>query len=214
MAKAVLFIVFLLGLTPLVAEEKFVFDSTPRILPKDIVPHSYSIEFRPDIATMKTKGSETIALQVRRATKQIVLNAVGTSIEHASLKDGNGTEQGLQIRNDEAAQTVTLSVSNELSPGNYELRLEFTSSIEQSAQGLHVQSYKVNGQEKTLLATQMEPCDARRMFPCWDEPVFRATFQISCITSANNVVISNMPIAKDASLPNSEKRVEFAVTPA
>jgi aminopeptidase N len=214
MAKVVLFIVLLLGLTPLVAEEKFVFDSTPGILPKDIVPRSYSIELRPDIATMKTKGSETIALQVRHATKEIVLNAVGTSIERASLKDGSGTERGLQIRNDEAAQTVTLSVSSELSPGNYELLLEFTSSIEQLAQGLHVQSYKVNGQEKTLLATQMEPCDARRMFPCWDEPVFRATFQISCITSANNVVISNMPIAKDTSLPNSEKRVEFAVTPA
>jgi aminopeptidase N len=214
MAKVVLFFVLLLGLTPLVAEEKFVFDSTPGILPKDIVPHSYSIEFRPDIATMKTKGSEAIALQVRRATKQIVLNAVGTSIEHASLKEESGTEQGLQIRNDEAAQTVTLSVSNELSPGNYELLLEFTSSIEQSAQGLHVQSYKVNGQEKILLATQMEPSDARRMFPCWDEPAFRATFQISCITSANNVVISNMPIAKDTSLPNLEKRVEFAVTPA
>ena len=120
----------------------------------------------------------------------------------------------MQVQSDEEAQTVTLSISNGLSPGHYELSLDFTSSIEQSAQGLHVQHYKVDGAEKTLLATQMEPSDARRMFPCWDEPTFRATFQIACVTSAKNVVISNMPIAKEASLPNSEKRVEFAVTPA
>jgi aminopeptidase N len=214
MTKVTLCLALLLRLTPLVAEEKFVFDSTPGALPKDIIPLHYSIEVRPDIAAMKTRGSETIDLEVRRATKQIVLNAVGTSIERASLKGRTGGEQLLPVRSDEEAQTVTLSVSNELSAGNYELSLDFISSIERLAQGLHVQHYKVDGEEKTLLATQMEPTDARRLFPCWDEPVFRATYQIACVAPAKNVVISNMPIAKEASLPNGEKRVEFAVTPA
>jgi aminopeptidase N len=213
MTNIVLFFTLLLGLTPLVAEERFVFDSTPGTLPKDIVPLHYSLEVRPDVAAMKTKGSETIVLQVRRATNQIVLNAVGTVIERASLKDQSGGEQTLSIRNDEAAQTVTLSVSNEVDPGNYELMLEFTSTIEQSAEGLHVQHYKVGDQEKTLLATQMESSSARRMFPCWDEPAFRATFRIGCVTGAKNVVISNMPINKETSLSDGEKRVEFAVSP-
>ena len=146
--KVVLCFALLLSRAPLVAEEKFVFDSTPGALPKDIVPRHYSIEVRPDVGAMKTKGSETIALEVRRATNQIVLNAVGTSIERASLKGQSGEEQLLQVRSDEEAQTVTLSVSNRLSPGNYELSLEFTSSIERSAQGLHVQHYKVDGDRK------------------------------------------------------------------
>src|ERR1700751_459686 len=214
MTKVVLCFALLLSPAPLVAEEKFAFDSTPGALPKDIVPRRYSIEVRPDVGAMKTKRSETISLEVKHATNQIVLNAVGTSIERASLKGESGGEQLLQVRNDEEAQTITLSVSNELSPGKYELSLDFISLIERSAQGLHVQHYKVDGEEKTLLATQMEPSDARRVFPCWDEPAFRATFEIACVASAKNVVISNMPIAKEVSLPNSERRVEFAVTPA
>jgi aminopeptidase N len=214
MTKVVICFALLVSLTPLVPEEKFVLDSTPGTLPKDIIPLRYLIEVRPDVGAMKTRGSETIALEVRRATNQIVLNAVGTSIERASLKGESGREQLLQVRSDEEAQTITLSVSNELSPGIYELSLDFISSIERSAQGLHVQHYKVDGAEKTLLATQMEPSDARRLFPCWDEPAFRATFEIACVTSPKNVVISNMPIAKEAGLPNLEKRVQFAVTPA
>ena len=162
---------------------------------------------------MKTIGTETITLVVRSATNQIVLNAVGTKIERASLKGVSGDEQILPVRNDEEAQTITLSVPNGLNPGNYELSLEFTSSVEQSAQGLHVQNYSVDGEKKTLLATQMEPSNARRMFPCWDEPAFRASFQIACVTSTKNVVISNMPISREVSLPNGQKRVEFSATP-
>ena len=214
MTKVVLCFALLVGLSPLFAEDKFVFDSTPGTLPKDIVPLHYSIEVRPDLRAMKTSGSETIALEVRRATNQVVLNAVGTSIERASLKGASGDEKLLQIQSDAEAQTITVPISNGLSPGHYELSLDFTSSIEESAQGLHLQHYRTDGVEKTLLATQMEPSDARRMFPCWDEPTFRATFQIACVTSAKNIAISNMPIAKEVSLPNSEKRVEFAVTPA
>src|SRR5580700_2039420 len=214
MTKVVLCLALLVSLSPLFAEDKFVFDSTPGTLPKDIVPLHYSIEVRPDLHTMKTSGSETIALEVRRATNQIVLNAVGTSVERAFLKGASGDEKLLPIQTDAEAQTITLSVPNGLNPGHYELSLNFISSIEESAQGLHVEHYKADGAEKTLLATQMEPSDARRMFPCWDEPTFRATFQIACVTSAKNIAISNMPIAKEVSLPNSEKRVEFAVTPA
>ena len=206
-------IALLLSLAPLGAEETFLFNSIPGNLPKDLVPRHYSIEVRPDVSAMKTIGTETITLEVQRATNQIVLNAVGTKIKHASLKDVSGEEQILSVRNDEEAQTITLFVPNGLNPGNYELSLEFTSSIEQSAQGLHVQNYRVDGEKKTLLATQMEPSNARRMFPCWDEPAFRASFQIACVTSTKNVVISNMPISKEASLPNGEKRVEFAATP-
>ena len=213
MRKVFFCLALLVRLSPLFAEEKFEFDSTPGSLPKDVVPRSYSIELRPDIGAMKTKGSETIALEVRRATNQIVLNATGTSIERASLKESNGAEQVVRVQGNEVAQTFTLFPSNQLPPGHYQLLLEFTSSIEQSAQGLHLQRYKVDGKEEILLATQMEPSDARRMFPCWDEPAFRATFQIACVTETKNVVISNMPVTKNENLPNSEKRVEFARTP-
>src|ERR1700676_2729948 len=66
--------------------------------------------------------------------------------ERASLKGRTGGEQLLPVRSDEEAQTVRLSVSNELSTGNYELSLDFISSIERLAQGLHVQHYKVDGE--------------------------------------------------------------------
>src|SRR5580704_317177 len=124
MTKVVLCLALLVSLSPLFAEDKFVFDSTPGTLPKDIVPLHYSIEVRPDLRAMKTSGSETIALEVRRATNQVVLNAVGTSIERASLKGASGDEKLLQIQSDAEAQTITIPISNGLSPGHYELSLD------------------------------------------------------------------------------------------
>src|ERR1700686_3543163 len=100
MTKVLLCIALTFTLSPLVAEETFLFDSTPGTLPKDIVPRHYAIEVRPDIGAMKTRGTETITLEVRRATNQIVLNAVGTSIERASLKGESGEEPLLQVRSD------------------------------------------------------------------------------------------------------------------
>src|SRR5215467_5305434 len=113
MTKVAVGLALLVVLTRLAAEERFSFDATPGTLPKDIVPLHYSIEVRPDVAAMKTKGFETISLEVRRATNQIVLNAVGTSIERASVRGESGSEQLLQVRTDEEAQIITLSVSNQ-----------------------------------------------------------------------------------------------------
>jgi len=78
-------------------KKRSLFNSIPGNLPKDIVPRHYSIEVRPDVSAMKTIGTETITLEVQRATNQIVLNAVGTKIKHASLKGVSGEEQILSV---------------------------------------------------------------------------------------------------------------------
>src|SRR6202008_3925011 len=68
--------------------------------------------------------------------------------------------------------------------------------IETAAKGLFAQPYlKPDGSKGLLLSTQFEATDARRMFPCWDEPVFRSTFQLTVTVPADWTTLSNMPIA-------------------
>ena len=64
-----------------------------------------------------------------------------------------------------------------------------------------------------MLGTQMEPTDARRMFPCWDEPVFRATFDLTVVLPAEKTAVSNMPAERETRLADGRKEIKFARTP-
>ncbi len=99
-------------------------------------------------------------------------------------------------------------------PGKHVLRLVYSGQIESSPQGLFHQEYTTpNGKAATLLATQMESTDARRMFPGWDEPAFRARFHITATVPRDFTAVSNMPIERAVDVGADSKRVTFARTP-
>ena len=110
-------------------------------------------------------------------------------------------------------QTLTLKLPAKLAPGRYELALEFKGKLGAQAQGLFYVKYPAASGTKLLLATQMEPADARRMFPCWDEPVFRATFELTAVVPANHRAYSNMPVEHEKEISGGLKEVKFARTP-
>ena len=101
-----------------------------------------------------------------------------------------------------------------IAPGSYRLDIAYSGKIGKHPQGLYRIAYKLEegGRlvEKTMLATQMEPVSARKLFPGWDEPVFRATFEITAVVDAPLTVVSNMPQSKSAPLPGGKKEVSFA----
>jgi aminopeptidase N len=100
-----------------------------------------------------------------------------------------------------------------LQPGSYTLSFSFRSKISNSSHGLFAQSYDLRGKTESLLATQFEPADARRAFPCWDEPSYRATFQLSIKILKGNTAVSNMPAVAEQELGNDQKIVIFGQTP-
>jgi aminopeptidase N len=193
------------------ADQPFDFDATPGKLPKNVVPQHYEIRLEPDLDQFVTRGTETVDLEVRQPAAEIVFNALDMDITKAALLT-NG-ETALTISSNEDKQLVNLKLASPLAPGQYRLALEFTGHLTEHAQGLFYVRYAAPSGKKIMLATQMEPTDARRMFPCWDEPAFRATYDLTVVVPQKHLAVSNMPIESETNLPNGLKEVKFLRTP-
>jgi aminopeptidase N len=192
------------------AEAPFSFDATPGKLPKSVVPTHYAIELAPNLQALSIQGSETVDIDVREAASRIVLNAVNVEIGDASVDDG---AQRAQISLDAKAETATLAFASALSPGTHKLRLGFTAKINAYGRGMFYADYPTDAGSRRMISTQLEPADARRIFPCWDEPAFKATFALTVTVPNNFLAVSNMPVTKEEAVGADQKRVAFARTP-
>jgi aminopeptidase N len=201
-------------------KKPFNFESTPGKLPKQVVPTEYSIRITPDIEKLTFTGSETVKLNVRAPVRELVLNALELGITSASVDDKMLAQPAVKI--DNRNELLTLTLPSELAAGDHTLALSFSGKINQQGQGLFYMRYqeKGTGATKIALGTQFEATDARRFFPCWDEPSFRARFQLTAVVPQNWLAVSNMPIESETKTDNPEiigtggKEVRFAITPS
>src|SRR5437667_4504788 len=194
------------------AEKPFSFKETPGKLPKEVVPTGYSIRIVPKIDQFTFTGTETVKLNVRSPVHQLVLNTLELKIESASV-DGKDLPASA-IKTDKEKELLTLTLPFKLAQGDHTLALRFSGKINQQGQGLFYMRYQEQGSgaPKVMLGTQFEATDARRFFPCWDEPVFRARFQLSAVVPENWLAVSNMPIESERKITEG-KEVRFAATP-
>jgi aminopeptidase N len=183
-------------LQPLIASgvAPFDFDKAPGRLPKNVVPVDYDIAVTPNVAGKTFVGSEIVTLNFREATDKVVFNTLNLTVKDVRL-DGVPVKS---VAPDNGKQLTTLTLAALAAAGAHKLTLAYSGVIETRPQGLFVQPYGPAGGNAggVMLSTQMESTDARRMFPCWDEPAFRATFKLSATVSAEWATISNMPIEK------------------
>ena len=195
------------------AEKPFSFATTPGKLPKEVVPTEYSIRIVPDIDKLTFTGTETVKLSVHSPVQQLVLNALELEITSASV-DGKALPQSA-IKIDKKNELLKLELPSELAAGEHTLALSFSGKINQQGQGLFYARYQGQGNstKKIMLGTQFEATDARRLFPCWDEPVFRARFQLAAVVPENWLAVSNMPIESEKKIAGG-KEVRFAMTPS
>jgi aminopeptidase N len=189
------------------------FETTPGKLPKDVVPLSYDIHLSPSAALDAVRGTERIALQVRRRTARILLNAANLSIASARLEAPGRQSALLAPLLDPARETLRFDLARPLAPGRYVLVLTFGARVNREDRGLFAVRYRVGDTRKTMLATTMEPADARRVFPVWDEPSFRARFRLSVDLPAAFEAVSNTPVASRMDLPDGRRRLRFRWTP-
>lgn len=204
---------FFLGLTGVHAESKFDFAATPGKLPKDVRPTQYAIRIVPDLEKLSFTGSETVKLHAEKPIAKLVLNAFEMEILSASV-DGQALPKK-SIALDAAEQTLTLALPNEMAAGEHTLALTFSGKINAQGQGLFYARYREQGtnEKKIMLGTQFEATDARRMFPCWDEPSFRAKFQLTAVVPENFTAISNMPAEGEKKVEGGQE-VRFALSPS
>ena len=200
----------LLATTLPAAAAPFNFLQTQGVLPKNVVPQSYRIELTPDIKALTLRGSVDISVNVTAPTKTIVLDQAGLTVTSATLADGTAAA----IATDQKAQKVTLSFVSPVAAGAQLLKLVYHGPITLTPNGLYYDDYKTAaGADRRMLVTQFEAADARRMFPCWDEPAFKAKFQLSVTMPDTLAAISNTPIMQTTKAGPGLKHVVFAQTP-
>ena len=197
----------------MIAEKPFSFEATPGKLPKQVIPTDYSIRIVPNIEKLTFTGTETVKLKVGVPVHELVLNALEIDVTNAAIDDKPIPKTAIKI--DEKSQLLTISLPGELSAGDHSLALSFSGKINQQGVGLFYAHYQEQGTgaKKIMLGTQFEATDARRMFPCWDEPSFRARFQLTAVVPQNWLAVSNMPIESERKIDNA-KEVRFAATPS
>ena len=223
-----LVILFALPLT-MNGEKPYTFANTPGKLPKQVVPLEYSIRIVPDVSKFTFSGSETVKLKASAPVHELVLNSLELEIAKASI---DGTQLSpAAIKLDPNNELLTVALPNELAIGEHSLALEFSGTITPKGRGIYYMPYQEQGTgaKKIALGTQFEPSDARRFFPCWDEPSFRARFQLTAVVPENWLAVSNMPVESERKIdppsPNAgpartsgaigiDKEVRFQPTPS
>src|SRR5579863_9135597 len=174
------------------AEAPFDFDKASGRLPKNVVPTDYRIAIVPNLSAKTFTGTESVSLKFREATRSVVFNTLNLTLKDVRL-DGKPVKHVT----DNQAQLTTVTLAAAAPVGTHKLTMSYSGVIESRPQGLFAQPYdKVGGGTGVLLTTQMESTDARRMFPSWDEPAFRATFQLTATVPADWATLGNMPIAR------------------
>ena len=196
------------------AEPRFSFQATAGKLPKDAVPAHYSLRLVPDLAKDRFEGRVEIDVDIAKPVKTLTLNAANLTFASATLVTGNSRAK-LTPSVDAAKEIVTLSpASGAIEAGRHRLRIDYSGPIGKHPQGLFQVPYKVREGghlvDKKMLATHFEPVSARKMFPSWDEPAFRATFDIAVEIDEGLTAVSNMPVARETPLPRGRKEVAFA----
>jgi aminopeptidase N len=176
---------------PVMADEPYVFDKTPGRLPKDIVPTDYDLSLVPDIAKKRIAGHESIKLEFRAASAMIQFDT-----EDETLSDVRFDGQPISnVVTDNGKQLTTVTLPAAAAAGPHVLSFSYTAVIRNDVRGLFLLAFTLpDGKPSQILSSGFEPTDARMMFPCWDEPAFRARFRISVTVPSHWAAISNMPV--------------------
>ncbi|HEV3510217.1 MAG TPA: M1 family metallopeptidase [Candidatus Sulfotelmatobacter sp.] len=178
-------------------------------LPEIARPQNYKLTFTPDLENAKFEGDETIAILVSKPTSEITLNAVDIDFHDVTISSG-GAQQKAKVTPEKEKEMVVLSVEKPLADGPATVHITYTGTLNSEMRGFYLGK---DDQGRKYAATQFESTDARRAYPSFDEPDYKATFDITAVAPKGMVAISNQKVASDTPGPGDKHTVKFATTP-
>ena len=177
-------------------------------LPDVATPENYNLSFTPNFDKNNFTGEEAIEIRILKPTSQIVLNSADIEIAEALLTVGKA-KQIPTVTFDKEKEMVTFAVAKPLQPGLATLRLKYTGILNDELRGFYL------GKDQSghkYAVTQFEATDARRAFPCFDEPAYKATFDITIVADKGLTAISNTGEISDKPGPGDKHTVRFATS--
>jgi len=182
-------------------------------LPTFVKPERYKIMLKPNLETFIFEGEEAIYLVLEKSTKVITLHSVDLEIESVEWVHKNHELWAGKIKYNKKSETATFIFAKSLEKGKGELRLKFKGLLTDKMRGFYRSKYTHEGLDKHLATTQFESTDARRAFPCFDEPAQKAIFDVTLMIPAKTVAISNTLETSVKEHESGYQIVEFAPTP-
>ncbi|MHB8465574.1 MAG: M1 family metallopeptidase [Acidimicrobiales bacterium] len=167
----------------------------PYRLPRTIVPSRYRLELSPDLDARRFEGTAVIDVTVVDAVAELVLNAAELEIHSASIVDAADVAQHATVTLDAELERATVTFANVLATGAATVTFAFTGTLNDDLRGFYRSTFATAaGGEQVIATTQFESTDARRAFPCWDEPDFKAVFDVSLLVPEGMLGLSNGPV--------------------
>ena len=177
-------------------------------LPEIAVPDNYKLTFAPDLEKASFEGDETISIRVLKPTSEITLNAVDIDFHDVQIT-ASGSTQRASITPLKDKEMVVLAFEKPLSAGPAAIHITYTGILNSEMRGLYLGK---DDHGRKYAATQLESTDARRAFPSFDEPAYKATFDITAVADKGMVAISNQKVITDMPGPGDKHTVRFATT--
>jgi puromycin-sensitive aminopeptidase len=181
-------------------------------LSRAVLPIDYDLEIETDADIAQFSGRVTIALEIAEPTAVITLHAKELEVELVGLSQ-NDQQVTASLSIDAASERITVKAEHPLEIGTAELSLRFSAPVSRGMLGYYRSTYTdPAGAERVLAATQFEAPHARRAFPCFDEPEFKAVFNVTLVVAEDLLAISNGPEISRESLGDGRIRVRFSPT--
>jgi aminopeptidase N len=181
-------------------------------LPGGVRPVHYALAITPDLAKARFEGTERIDAVLDAPATEITLNAAEIEFQSAKAQLGDYKPEFVEatVTLDAANEQATLHFAQQLPAGPVTLQIAYRGTLNDKLRGFYLSKTKL----RNYGVTQFEATDARRAFPCFDEPALKATFDVSLVVDSGDTAISNMQIVRDTSGPEIGKHtIVFATTP-
>ncbi len=181
-------------------------------LPRTIEPETYRIEIEPDVASATFSGTVSIDVEVKEAVDEIVLNAAELAVSDVEVRTTDDRTTSCTVTFDDDLEQVIFRPSATLPPGRATISCRFTGTLNDKLRGFYRSTYiGPDGETQTIATTQFESVDARRCFPCLDEPDRKAVFEIALIVDPDVDAISNSPVVATDPV-GTKRRIRFSPT--
>lgn len=182
-------------------------------LSKNVTPTKYEIEMRPDLKDFTFAGIETITLSISKSTKILTLHSKEIEIDTASIKIGKEKIFAKKISYNEKKETADLVFEKNIGTGVKKLTIVFKGILNDKMRGFYRSRYNIGDVEYCMATTQFEATDARRAFPCFDEPTQKAVFCVSLVVPKGKTAISNTLPVSVKEHQSTHEIIKFSPTP-